>query len=102
MLIAIFGLLQFALAGVTFPRDLLIGAVFAVAGLLIIVGIALRRVLVVVLGAIAAIAGPLATGLTGLEPFELIHHVVRVLLLGVVLTLWFVSLRSFRRQKAEA
>lgn len=90
-LLTVFGLLQFLLAAQVLPANPLIAVVFALAGVGILVGLFLRRALILITGLALAIAGPLAVGLTGIEPFDIMHHIVRVILVAAMVTLLFVT-----------
>lgn len=84
----LFGLLQFVLAAGLFGTNPLIAAVFAIAGAAMLFGLYRRVDAVFLLGVLAALAGPVAVGLTGIEPFELIHHAVRWTVVALMLALW--------------
>lgn len=84
----LFGVLQFVLAITVLGANPLIAALFAVAGLALLFGLFRRLDAAFLGGVLAALAAPVAVGLTGIEQFEWIHHVVRWTLVALMLVLW--------------
>lgn len=82
----LFGALQFVLATTVLGANPLIAALFAVAGVALLFGLFRRLDAAFLGGVLAALAAPV--GLTGIEQFARIHHVVRWALVAVMLVLW--------------
>lgn len=82
------GILNAVLAVAIVARSWPAAALFAVAAVALVAGSLLGWPWLVVLGALAALAGPLVVGLTGVEPLALVHHLVRGGVLAAMLVAW--------------
>lgn len=94
---ALFGLMQFQLSAFVFARHAAPGVVFLLAGIGILVGLFWNSTPLFLGGVICSLAGPLAVGLLGIEPFEWVHHLVRLAVVAVLILLW---VRWWRRPVA--
>ncbi|MHA7862302.1 hypothetical protein ACX1DX_13155 [Tessaracoccus sp. Y36] len=83
--------LQLVLAVAVLPRAWWISLLFLAAAALLGRGAlrGCRRNLI--LGSALAVIAPLAVGLSGVEPIDIWHHVVRILVLAGILGAWLLS-----------
>ena len=83
--------LQVVLAVAVFPRAWWISLIFLAAAALFGRGAlrGCRRNLL--LGTALAVIAPLAIGISGIEPFAITHHLVRVAVLGGMLVAWLIT-----------
>lgn len=70
------GLTRFFLAVASLAAPA-IAALFALSGVLLVAAALRRSTVALLMGVAFAIGGPLAVGLTGLEAFDIRHHLVR-------------------------
>ncbi|MGL5405774.1 MAG: hypothetical protein ACRDAX_03145 [Propionibacteriaceae bacterium] len=93
IVMCLYGALQLLLGVTMFSRHIPIALVFLAAGLLVIAGALTSHTVIVFLGLVCSIAAPLWVGLAGVEPFEIIHHVVRIAVVTALATFWFIAVR---------
>lgn len=99
IVVGLYGLLQFGLAVATFSRALPPALFFLASGICLLLGLIMRNSVAVVIGLVLSMVGPLIIGLSGLEPFELIHHVVRAAVVTVIALIWFLGRRANRETR---
>lgn len=95
---AAFGLLQFALAAAVAAESPGLAAVFLLAGLSLLFAVIRTSGVALAIGIVFAFAGPLVVGLSGIEPFELIHHVVRGAIIALLAVGWLRWVRPASRK----
>ena len=87
-------LLQVVLAVAVFTRAWGIALIFLGAAALFARGAVRGCSRNFLVGSILALAAPLLIGLTGIEPFEILHHLLRLAVLGGMLVTWHLIKRS--------
>jgi len=100
IVVGLYGLLQLGLAFATFSRSLPPSLLFLASAVCLLLGLIKSNSILIVIGLVVSLTGPLKIGLSGLEPFELIHHVVRAVVVIAIALVWFASRRADRRREA--
>lgn len=91
LLVAAFAALQLALAVAVAPKAWWIAALFAAAAAVLLLGLIRRDRAVLIGGITLAVGAPLAVGLSGVEPFDIRHHLVRLAVVAVMLFSWHLT-----------
>lgn len=87
-------LLQLYLAAAIFTRAWWIGLLFLGAAALFGRGALRGCSRNFLVGSVLALLAPLLVGLTGIEPFDILHHFLRLAVLGGMLGAWHLTRRS--------